>query len=217
MAFASVGDVLGQRELSISLPLGTSIADLKASLEHSHPELGAMWERLAVAVNGELETDATTLSDGDEVALLPPVSGGSPESTTLVDGPIQIESILRRVGDPGSGAVVLFCGNVRNHHGGRSVDSLTYTAYRPMAEARLQRIREELQAECEGTRVAIVHRLGDLKVGETSVVIVVSAPHRALAYDASRRALERLKAEVPIWKKEHYTGGEERWREEEPL
>ena len=216
LAFASVSDVLGMRQLTVSLPTGSSIAQLKSRLEQDHPDLRRMWEGLAVAVNGDLALDEVALADGDEVALLPPVSGGAgPER--LVEAPLSVNGVLDRVRDAGSGAVIVFFGDVRDNFGGRRVQSITYSAYRLMAQDRLARIETELEDEFERARVAIVHRLGDLDVGETSVIIGVSAPHRATAYDASRKALERLKAEVPIWKKEHYADGEESWREEEAL
>jgi len=216
LAFASVSDVLGTRQLTMSLPTGTSIQQLKSRLEQDHPDLRPMWEGLAVAVNGELASDEVSLKDGDEVALLPPVSGGAgPER--LVEEPLSASNVLDRVRGPGSGAVVVFFGDVRDNFGGRPVQSITYSAYRLMAHDRLARIEAELEEEFECSSVAIVHRLGHLEVGESSVIIGVSAPHREMAYTASRRALERLKAEVPIWKKEHYADGEESWREEEAL
>ena len=112
---------------------------------------------------------------------------------------------------------MVFLGNVRNHHAGREVAALTYSAYRTMAEARLEAIVSELEAADEDLRSEIVHRLGEVPVGEPSVVIAVASPHRAAAYEASRLALERLKREVPIWKRERYADGETVWREEEPL
>ena len=217
LAFASVSDVLGVRERTVELEQGCSVADLKTQLEGNHAELRPLWEGLAVAVNGQLESDECVLRDGDEVALLPPVSGGVDDSARLVTGPIDVEDVRRRVADPACGAVVLFLGDVRNSHEDRPVDGITYTAYEAMAEERLRTIEDELQRSSEGAKVAIVHRLGRLDVGETSVAIAVSAPHRAAGYAASRSALERLKAEVPIWKKEHYLDGGERWREEEAL
>jgi molybdopterin synthase catalytic subunit len=106
---------------------------------------------------------------------------------------------------------------VRNHHGGRAVERLTYSAYRSMAEERLLTIVREIEAEEDDLALAIVHRLGEVPAGEASVAIAAASPHRAAAYEASRRALERLKKEVPIWKRERYAGGEEAWREEEKL
>ena len=224
LAFASVADVLGERQREISLPEGCSVAGLKETLEEAHAALRPMWEGLAVAVNGELGSDERELRDGDEVALLPPVSGGAPpvsggadEPQRLVEMPIDVESVRSRIEHASCGAVVLFLGNVRNSHAGRTVEGITYTAYRSMAADRIETIERELEASFDEARVAIVHRLGHLEVGDTSVVIAISSPHRAAGYEASRIALERLKAEVPIWKKEHYADGDERWREEEPL
>jgi molybdopterin synthase catalytic subunit len=113
--------------------------------------------------------------------------------------------------------VVVFLGTVRDNHAGKPVEKLTYSAYRAMALEGLRRIVEDLEAAAPGLRAAIVHRLGEVPVGEASVVIAVASPHRAAAYEASRTALERLKAEIPIWKREHYADGGVAWREEEPL
>ncbi|HBL27557.1 MAG TPA: hypothetical protein DD490_12035 [Acidobacteria bacterium] len=135
----------------------------------------------------------------------------------LVDGPIDVGRVTAAVGGPAHGAVVLFLGTVRDHHAGRPVGRLTYSAYRRMALDALGRIVADLEAGAGGVRAAIVHRLGEVPVGDASVAIAVSSPHRAAAYEASRTALERLKAEVPIWKQEHYTEGPPVWREEEPL
>jgi molybdopterin synthase catalytic subunit len=135
----------------------------------------------------------------------------------LTDDPLDPAAVARSIADPACGAVVLFAGTVRDSHRGRPVERITYSAYRAMADARLREIAGRLERRYPGTHVAIVHRLGELPVGEASVVIAVASPHREAAYAASREALERLKAEVPIWKREHYAGGESSWREEEPL
>lgn len=139
------------------------------------------------------------------------------ERAWITDGAIDVAAVERRVASSDCGAVLLFLGTVRNHHEGRPVQRLTYSAYRPMALAKLRRIVEELEGAGDRLRVAIVHRLGDVPLAEPSVVIAVASPHREAAYEASRTALERLKKEVPIWKREHYADGEVRWREEEPL
>jgi molybdopterin synthase catalytic subunit/molybdopterin converting factor small subunit len=218
LAFATAGDALGATELEMELPEGSRVADLRARLDRDHPALAPLWPRIAVAVDGRIAGPDALLSDGVEVALLPPVSGGSGGSgrTGLVDGLIDVDATVRSVEDSGFGAVVTFLGTVRNHHAGRAVEKLTYTAYRRMAADALARIASELEAAAP-VRVAIVHRLGEVPVGEPSVVIAVGSAHRAAAYEASRTALERLKAEVPIWKREHYAEGEAVWREEEPL
>lgn len=135
----------------------------------------------------------------------------------LVRDAIDVAAVERLVADPSCGAVLLFLGTVRDHHGGRRVARLEYSAYEPMARERLATIVRELEDEADGLRVAIVHRLGDVPLGEASVVIAVASPHREAGYEASRTALERLKREVPIWKRETYDDGEVAWREEEPL
>jgi molybdopterin synthase catalytic subunit len=227
LAFASASDILGAAETVVELPAPTTLAGLKTLLEGRHPQLAGLWSRLAIAVNGDLRPDDTALRDGDEVALLPPVSGGSDRAdggpggadptAVLTEEPIDSGEILRRVAHPTCGAVVLFAGTVRASHRGRTVERITYSAYRAMAGDRLREIAARLERRYPGARVAIVHRLGEIAVGEPSVLIAVASPHREAAYAASREALERLKAEVPIWKREHYTGGESSWREEESL
>jgi MoaE-MoaD fusion protein len=219
LAFASAGDALGASEMDLEMPAGSRVADLRARLDHEHPGIVPLWPRLAVAVDGRVVSTEEPLRDGVEVALLPPVSGGSGETpwAELVDGPLDTGQAVAAVSGPGRGAVVIFLGTVRDHHAGRPVEKLTYSAYRPMALAGLRRIVADLEAASPGLRAAIVHRLGEVPVGEASVVIAVGSPHRAAAYEASRTALERLKAEIPIWKREHYADGEAAWREEEPL
>lgn len=221
VAFATASEIVGRTPLDLDLPAAARLADVKRELQERFPNLVVLWDRLAVAVDGELARGDRELHDGCEVALLPPVSGGSDApsaSPVLVDSAIDVAAVESQVAAAHCGAVLLFLGTVRDHHGGRSVERLTYTAYRSMAEATLERIARELEAEAAGElRVKIVHRLGEVPVGEPSVVIATASPHRAAAYEASRKALERLKREVPIWKREHYLDGEVVWREEEPL
>jgi molybdopterin synthase catalytic subunit/molybdopterin converting factor small subunit len=218
LAFASAGDVLGTGEMELELPEGSRVADLRSWLAAEFPRLAPLWPRLAVAVDGKLAGGEQALTDGAEVALLPPVSGGIEGGrAALVDGPIEVGAVMDLVRGPSRGAVVLFLGTVRDHHAGRRVEKLTYSAYRSMAEEVLRRIVADLERSSPDLRAAIVHRLGEVCAGEPSVAIAVAAPHRAEAYDASRTALERLKSEVPIWKREHYRSGDSAWREEEPL
>jgi MoaE-MoaD fusion protein len=232
LGFATAADALGGGEVAVELEDGSRVGDLRRRLEAEHPALTPLWPRLAVAVDGHLAGADAALSDGAEVALLPPVSGGSGapavappttssderlELTGLRDAPLDVERATAAVAAPGCGAVVVFLGTVRDHHAGRPVARLTYSAYRPMATAVLRRIVADLEAEHERLRAVLVHRLGEVPVGEPSVIIAVASPHRAAAYEACRTALERLKREAPIWKREHYADGASRWREEEPL
>ncbi|HKI05041.1 MAG TPA: molybdenum cofactor biosynthesis protein MoaE [Thermoanaerobaculia bacterium] len=219
LAFASAGDALGTTETELELPDGSRVADLRERLGQDHPGLIPLWPRMAIAVDGRVVSADAHLKDGAEVALLPPVSGGTEEPlhADLVDEPIDTPQVVSAVSGPGRGAVVIFLGTVRDHHAGRPVEKLTYSAYRSMALEGLRRIAADLEAAAPGLRAAIVHRLGEVPVGEASVVIAIGSPHRAAAYEASRSALERLKAEIPIWKREHYADGEAAWREEEPL
>ncbi|HUP42020.1 MAG TPA: molybdenum cofactor biosynthesis protein MoaE [Thermoanaerobaculia bacterium] len=251
LAFASAADALGAGETEIELPEGADVGRLRSELERRHPEIGPLWSRLAVAVDGEIAGLGTALREGAEVALLPPVSGGLPGGraagvagpagpagaaivaeppprlrAALTEEPIRDEEVIAAVSAPARGAVLLFLGTVRDREraaagsGGepaRPVERLTYSAYRPMAEERLLRIVEEIEAAHLGLALAIVHRLGEVPAGEASVAIAAASPHRPAAYAASREALERLKREVPIWKREHYAGGGARWREEEAL
>ena len=223
LSFATALDAVGHAETEHELPDGSTVADLVECLTAAYPSLGSLWPRLAVAVDGEVARDRSALlHDGAEVALLPPVSGGSCGGAIgrLRDGAIDgstVAAVRAGVEDAGKGAIVVFVGNVRNSFGGRPVERITYSAYPAMAERRLERIVRELEVTEPGTRVDIVHGLGTLEVGDASVVIATASAHRQQAYETNRVALERLKAEVPIWKREHYRGGESAWREEEPL
>ena len=223
LSFATALDAVGRSETEHELPDGSTVADLVERLTAAYPTLEHLWPRLAVAVDGEVARDrAAPLHDGAEVALLPPVSGGSCTDGVgrLRDGAVDADTVATAragVEDAGKGAVVVFVGNVRNSFGGRSVERITYSAYPAMAERRLERIVRELENSEPGTRVEIVHGLGTLEVGDASVVIATASAHRQQAYETNRLALERLKAEVPIWKREHYRDGESAWREEEPL
>ncbi len=229
LAFATAADALGRGEMDVEVPAGTTVAELRQLLDREHPRLRDLWPRLAIAVDGRLAGPEAEIPDGAEVALLPPVSGGAggeegaaerateEAASHLTDEALDVDAVVARVAARSRGAVVTFLGTVRDHHQGRPVDHLVYDVYRPMAEAAIGRIVAELEAAHDDLAVAIVHRLGEVPAGEPSVVIATASPHRPPAYDASRTALERLKKEVPIWKREHYADGGATWREEEPL
>jgi len=132
---------------------------------------------------------------------------------SVVHAPIDAAEVLGRVGAPEDGAVLLFLGTVRNHADGQSVDGMTYESYERMAAPVLDDIAHEAAATLGTDRVAVVHRVGALAIGEVSVAIAVSSPHRAQAYDASRYVIEEIKKRLPVWKQEHYTDGRSKWVE----
>jgi molybdopterin synthase catalytic subunit len=176
---------------------------------------GDVWARLDLgdepggllyAVNREYVDRSHELRDGDEVALIPPVSGGG---FRLTEEPIDLDAVVAEVADDEAGAIATFVGTTRRRSRGRTVLYLDYEAYGGMAEREMELLAEELKRRYSLTAVAITHRVGRVEIGETSVAIAVSAPHRRDALDACRDAIDTLKETVPLWKKEVYEGGEE--------
>jgi len=217
LTFATAREAIGAGEIEIEIADGSKISDLADRLKTEFPSLEPIWPRLAIALDGNITTPSAELHDGAEVALLPPVSGGTGARASLVDTPIDPTTAVLEVSSERAGAAVLFVGTVREHHRGRSVSKIFYDAYRPMALRVLERIAADLESEDDPIRVHIVHRLGELSVGEASVAIAVSSPHRGAAFRICQLALERLKRETPIWKQEHYADGDATWREDESL
>ena len=205
--FAGLREVLGRREVTVDLDDGATIGDLKRAMGERFPQLAPFLPALAYAVNEEFRPLNFRLSEGDEVALIPPISGGG-QFFEVTREPLDVNSILGAVRTDRDGAVVLFCGTVRGENEGRKVLQLEYDAYASMAEKAMRQIGDEIVARWPDAKVAMRHRVGRLAVGETSVVIAVATPHRAEAFEACRYAIERLKEIVPIWKKETWEGGE---------
>ena len=185
-----------QRELDVA-----SVAEVWPALE-----LGDEPEGLLYAVNREYADRGQELHDGDEVALIPPVSGGT---FRVTEAPLSLEAVAAEVADERAGAVATFTGTVRRQSRGREVTHLEYEAYAEMAEDVMARLAGDLEARHDLCSIAIHHRVGRLEVGEASVLIAVSAPHRQDALAACKDAIDRLKETVPLWKKEVYEGGEE--------
>jgi MoaE-MoaD fusion protein len=169
-------------------------------------DLGDEPEGLLYAVNKEYATRDRALADGDEVALIPPVSGGA---FLLSEEPLSLDRVVEEVRNDEAGAIATFTGTTRIHSRGRTVTHLDYEAYEGMAEGVMAEIADALAGRYELTGVAIHHRVGRVGIGETSVLIAVSAPHRHHALAACRDAIDELKERVPLWKKEVYEGGEE--------
>lgn len=187
---------------------GGPVRQLLETLAARHPDLRPLLPHLRVAVNQEFTSLDSAVPERAEVALVPPVAGGS-DCFRLSETPLALEEVVGAVGGPERGGLVTFTGTVRTETRGRPVRALSYEAYPGMAERAMTAIGREIEARWPGTRVAIVHRVGTLVPGEAAVVIAVSAPHRAAAFEGCRHAIERLKADVPIWKKERFEDGEE--------
>lgn len=208
--FGSLREEVGSRDLEIGLEAGSRVSQLRALMCERYEVFARLENRLAVSINLEIcDTDAT-LQDGDEVAFLPPVSGGSEgvKLCTISDQPLDEAEVVERVSGPDAGGIVTFVGNVRNRARGHSIQFLEYEAYPAMAEREMEKIVQEAAERWPGTRVAIAHRTGHLEIGEAAVVVVAVAPHRGEAFDACRFAIDTLKVTVPIWKKEVATDGE---------
>ena len=205
--FAAARDRAGTSSETVDAPSGTTVQTLTEQLVSRHPRLAAVLPHLRVAVNQEFVSPKDEVPDGAEVALIPPVSGGS-GLFRVVDRPLSLDEVVKAVEGKGMGGVVTFTGSVRGETKGRRVLRLSYEAYVPMAERTLSQIAAEADEKWPGSRLAIVHRVGVLEPGELAVVIAAAAPHRDAAFAACRHAIERLKQSVPIWKKEHFEDGE---------
>jgi MoaE-MoaD fusion protein len=200
--FAALRERVGAPERELDLPEGACAADAWAAL----PELGEEPAGLLYALNREYVPRDRRLADGDELAMIPPVSGGA---FRLTADPIDLDAVAAEVADERAGAIATFVGTTRIESRGRTVTRLEYEAYEGMAEQEMARIAEELLARYELVKIAITHRIGPVAIGEASVAIAVSAPHRADALAACKDAIDTLKETVPLWKKEIYEGGEE--------
>ena len=199
--FAGLREQAGVRERSLDVPDGTTVADVWPLLDLGEEPAGLLY-----AVNRGYAERATVLAEGDEVALIPPVSGGA---FRLSEVPLSLDDAVREVASDVAGAIATFSGTTRAHARGRAVVRLEYEAYEGMAEETMSEIARELKTRYELVEIAIHHRVGTVGIGETSVVIAVSAAHRGDALAACRDAIDTLKERVPLWKKEFYEGGEE--------
>jgi molybdopterin synthase catalytic subunit len=201
--FAMLRERAGASAVDLELPDGATAGDVWPALGIGPEPAG-----LAIAVNHGYADRATALADGDELAFIPPVSGGAATPyVALTDDEIDLGDLVRRVGDAGAGAVATFSGTVRDTSRERDVDRLEYEIYPEMALAELRRIAGDVAGRNALLGIAIVHRGGRCEIGETTVAIACSAAHRAHALTACREAIDLLKQSVPIWKKEFYADG----------
>jgi MoaE-MoaD fusion protein len=214
--FASLRERAGTDSLELELWRGATVADAMRTLAKDD-SLGELLERMPVhmAVNRDYAAAGTVLAPEDELALIPPVSGGAPSAgerggdvpihVRVSEEPLSLQALSAAVGDPGAGAIVIFQGVTRE------VERLDYEAYTAMAEERIEAIMRECVLAHDLRAAAVEHRVGSVPLGEPSVIIAVSAAHRDEAFAGARDAIDRLKAEAPIWKREHAAGMPGRW------
>lgn len=213
----------GRREHTVALEgrASVTLGELLDALVAEFPTLGPRLERLALAVDDAIVERDHTVTDGAEVALLPPVSGGSgqdlPGGPWLSPEPLSLDALLAQTVDPTCGGLVVFSGDIRNHNEGRHAIAITYEAHETLASKVLATIEREVLERFDCAQCRIVHRLGRVEVGQSSVLIVVRAPHRAAAFEGARYAIDELKERVPIWKEEHYAEGDSRFLDGVPL
>lgn len=186
---------------------GGTVKDALDAICAAHPSITAIRKHLRVAVNQEFARDGDAVPDGAELALIPPVSGGAGRFQ-IVNRPLKVEEAISLVEGEAYGGLVSFTGSVRNATKGRAVVRLEYEAYAPMAVAKMDEIAKEAAAQWEGLRISVLHRVGVLVPGEVAVVIAVAAPHRKEAFRACEFVIDRLKQDVPIWKKEVFADGD---------
>ncbi len=204
--FAVFQEQIGRDEDVVELAAGARARDAIAALAARHPAVDRLRGRFRIAINQEFTDEDRALADGDELALIPPVAGGGDPPAArhieLLATPLSLDRCIAAVGGARMGGIVTFTGMVRRDSHGAVIDHLEYEAYGAMAVQEMTRLCDEIEAEVDGVRLAVEHRVGRLEVGEVAVVIAAAAPHRAEAFTACRAMIDRLKQRVPIWKKE---------------
>lgn len=207
--FAAAREAVRLDSEELDLPEGADIAALSMALGERHPTLAPLLGRCRIALGHEFARPGDRLAEGLEAAVIPPVAGGSAPILRVGPAPLSLDEVVASVNGPDAGGIVTFVGQVRRSSREREVVRLDYESFGPMAQKQIAAIAAECAAKWPGSRVAIAHRTGTLLVGEAAVAIAAAAPHRAEAFAACRHAIERLKEEVAIWKKEHFTDGTE--------
>lgn len=227
LLFGQLKDIVGRPEETLDLAPGASLSDLVADYSHRFAQFQPLAGSIACALNQEYAPASALLKDGDEVGLLPPVSGGAPADTetqpelqsphcAIIQETIATQQIADSLKAPEDGATVVFEGIVRNNTRGRRTLYLHYEAYKPMAINEMEKLARQALEQFKIRDVRLVHRLGRMEIGETSVLIVVSSAHRGAAFDACRWIIDTLKKTVPIWKKEYFADGAV-WADGEPF
>ena len=208
--FASIKDIVGARQIDVEIPTGTTVGKLLGMLEEKYPRIAGYRSILLTSVNEEYANPETIISDGDEVAIFPPVSGGAVQSEfyRITHDAIDARAIASQLQRPEAGAICIFEGIVRNNSKGKTTRYLEYEGYETMALTKMEEIGGFVRKAWDIDAVGIVHRLGRLEIGETSVAIIITSAHRRASFDACEYAIDKLKKVVPIWKKEFFEDGE---------
>lgn len=216
--FASIKDIVGAREMDLEVPPGSTINDVLERLEAQYPRVKAYRPVVLTSVNEEYAPLHATIKDGDELAIFPPVSGGAGPDVLVPEHPREMYRITREPIDaralaqlllrPEAGALCIFEGVVRNNSKGKATRHLEYEAYETMALKKMEEIGTLVRSAWDIEAIGIIHRLGHMEIGETSVAILVVSAHRKASFDACEYAIDRLKKIVPIWKKEFFEDGE---------
>ncbi len=225
--FGVLKDIAGRSSDSLDLPNQATLADVFVHYERMAPRLQEMTSSIAMSINQEFAGIESRLNDGDEVAFLPPVSGGADarhgatpgradRHSSITRQAIDTQAVVAKIKQPADGAAVIFEGVVRNNTHSRRTSYLEYEAYEEMAVKQMEVLANRALQQFAIRDVAIIHRLGRLQIGEVSVLIVVASAHRAEAFDASRWLIDTLKRTLPIWKKEYFEDGAA-WADGEPF
>jgi len=206
--FGITHDLTGFDHEQLEICSGESLAGLWRRYEARFPKLGPIADSIVLAVNQDIPERSTLLQDGDEVAVMPPVSGGAGgDFFHITRDPIPVADLSAKLRSPADGAGVVFEGIVRNNSRGRATLYLEYEGYEPMALAKMEEIGREAKGKFAIDSIGMVHRLGRMEIGETSVAIFVASAHRRAAFEACQYGIDRLKQIVPIWKKEYFADG----------
>ncbi len=206
--FAAFKELIGKNELNMSVSDGSSVSDVMASLEKTYPEVRDILNISKFAVNMEYQDACVKLSDGDEITVIMPVSGGISDAfendsyVEITYEKIDTDRVFDFVSEPSAGSVLLFHGTVRDNDDGKPVKYLFYEAYEEMAVKEIRKLINIARADFNITKVAVIHRMGKIEIGGISISIGISSPHRVDSYLASRFLIDNIKETVPIWKKE---------------
>jgi molybdopterin synthase catalytic subunit len=211
--FAGLHDLVGKRKITLELAEGATVDQLRNEIGELYPVVLPYLATLVCALGDEYVTLDQVLKDGDDISLIPPVSGGSgdAERFLITTEPLDPQALTDAVRTDESGAVTLFYGVARNNSDGRAVIALEYEAHETLAEKKLREVADEVSGRFDITGIGVYHRTGRLEIGETSLLIAVSSAHRREAFEACHYAVDRIKEVVPIWKKEIWEDGEGDW------